>query len=119
MSEQTSEGAGLGERIRAEADIADRPGQYDRLNQIALDVERALAEAHANARWFRRQADHHIGRANRAEQAHLWCSPDERVRDVQQRLRDIGFNNTAARLESLLTPPGTPNPTPTTTEDDR
>lgn len=26
-------------RIRAEADLADRPGQYDRLNLIALDLE--------------------------------------------------------------------------------
>ena len=28
----------LAERIRAEANIADRPGQYERLNQIALDL---------------------------------------------------------------------------------
>ena len=34
----TPEYAALVERIRAEANIADRPGQYKRLNRIALDL---------------------------------------------------------------------------------
>lgn len=58
----------LAARIRSEAELADRPGQHDRLNQIALDVEQALESIAAEARWFRRQADYHIGRANRLEQ---------------------------------------------------
>ena len=40
----------LAKRIRAEADIADRPGQYDRLNQIALDLETFTGLIDASAR---------------------------------------------------------------------
>lgn len=42
MTESQPEIEALANRIRAEADTASRPGQYDRLNQIALDLESVI-----------------------------------------------------------------------------
>lgn len=44
MAERDKMTSDLVIRILNEADIAGRPGQYDRLNQISKDVEQAIKE---------------------------------------------------------------------------